>query len=230
VVFLSGAGLEEEFADLLESASGRLVDLSTRVPLRRLEAADGEAHGAHADDGVDVDPHVWFDPTNVMIWTDAVEEALVGLDPDGASVYAANAAAAREGLVALDLWIWEEVSRVPRAARTLVTDHQVLGYFASRYGFEQVGTVFPGASTLAEPSARDLAALVDTVRALGVPAIFVGTTVSSTLAEAIAADTGAEIVRLYTGSLSDGSGPAGSYVDLMRFNVDAIVGALASRE
>lgn len=223
VVFLSGAGLEDEFDDLLENA-GRIVDLSERVAVRGLGHAESEAD----DHGEGVDPHVWFDPTNVMVWTRAIEETLAELDPAHAVAYAANAAAHRRELAELDLWIWAETSRISPTARRLVTDHVAFGYFAARYGFEQVGSVFPGFTTLAEPSARELAQLVDAVRALGVPAIFVGASVSPTLAEAVAADANAAVVFLYTGSLTGPTGPAGSYLDLMRHDVSVIVGALTA--
>jgi len=232
VVFLSGAGLEAEFDDLLENAD-RVVDLSERLAVRDIGHAEGEADDHdedHAGHGEGVDPHVWFDPTNVMVWTRAIEETLAELDPANAGVYAANAAAYRRALAELDLWIWAETARVPPAARRLVTDHVAFGYFAARYGFEQVGSVFPGYTTLAEPSARELAQLIDAVRSLGVPAIFVGASVSPTLAEAVAADANAAIVFLYTGSLTEPTGPAGSYLDLMRHNVAAIVAALADGE
>jgi ABC-type Zn uptake system ZnuABC Zn-binding protein ZnuA len=112
----------------------------------------------------------------------------------------------------------------------LVTDHRVLGYFAARYGFRQVGAVVPGFSSLAEPSARELAALEAQVEALDVPAIFVGTTVNPALAERVAADTGAAVVPIYTESLTPPGGPAPSYLELMRYNVAAIVGALGGGE
>jgi ABC-type Zn uptake system ZnuABC Zn-binding protein ZnuA len=78
----------------------------------------------------------------------------------------------------------------------------------------------------AEPSAEELAALEDAIQELGVPAIFIGTTVSPDLAQRIAADTGARLIPLYTGTLTGPDGPAASYLDLMRFDVQAIVEAL----
>jgi manganese/iron transport system substrate-binding protein len=107
-----------------------------------------------------------------------------------------------------------------------VTDHATFGYFADRYGFEMVGTVIPGYSTLSKPSAQALAELQDVIRELGVRAVFVGNTVNPGLAERTAQDTGVQIVFLYTGSLSDSGGPASSYIEFMRYNVTQIVQAL----
>ncbi|MBM3188036.1 MAG: zinc ABC transporter substrate-binding protein, partial [Chloroflexi bacterium] len=88
------------------------------------------------------------------------------------------------------------------------------------------GAVFPGYSTLTEPSAQELAALEDAIRTLGVRAIFVSQSANPKLAQRVAADTGTELVYLYTGSLSAPDGPASTYVLYMRYNVSAIVGAL----
>lgn len=171
---------------------------------------------------------MWWDPANVIAWTDAVEQALSDLDPAGAGAYAANAGAYRDELRTLDAWIEAEVATIPMDRRVLVTDHQVMGYFAARYGLAQVGTVVPGYSTLAEPSAGEVAALEDAIRRLAVPAIFVGQTVNPGLAERIAADTGTRLVFIHAESLGAPDGPAGTYLDMMRFNVTAIVDALAA--
>lgn len=221
VVFISGAGLEANFEGILASATGRVVDLSSRLALRETGEVGSDEHDHEGHD-----PHVWFDPTNVMIWADTVEAALGALDPSNATRYAANAAAYRSALSELDSWIWERVASIPRDLRLLVTDHLAFGYFAARYGFTQVGSVFPGFSTLSEPSAREMADLTDSIRTLGVPAIFVGTTVNPDVAEQLAADMDIELVVLYTGSLSEPWGHAATYIDLMRYNVEAIADRL----
>jgi ABC-type Zn uptake system ZnuABC Zn-binding protein ZnuA len=222
LVFLSGAGLEGSLAPLLQAARGRVVDLSSELTLRQHE--DGAA-GPHPGEG-GVDPHVWFDPRNVAAWSETIAEALAEADPDHASLYRARAGAYQEKLRELDLWIRDRVADLPEEARQLVTDHEAFGYFADAYGFEEIGAILPGYSTLSEPSARELAALEDTIRAAGVPCLFVGTTIPSDLAERVAADTGTRIAFLYTGSLSASDGPAATYLDLMRFDVEQIVRGL----
>ena len=130
----------------------------------------------------------------------------------------------------MDTWIEEQVSLIPIEARKLVTDHAVLGYFAVRYGFEQIGTLLPGFSTLADPSAAELARLEETILHHDVPAIFVRTTVNPRLAEQVARDTGTRVVTLYTGSLSEPENPADTYISLMTYDVTAIVEALGKHE
>jgi manganese/iron transport system substrate-binding protein len=174
-----------------------------------------------------VDPHTWFDPHNVVVWTHNIEHALSALDPAHAGAFKANADAYGAQLQELDAWIDKQLAPVPETDRKLVTDHMTFGYFAQRYGFDQVGAVFPGYSTLDAPSARDRAALEDTIRKLDVKAIFISTTVNPDLAERVAEDTGIKLVYLYSGSLSEPGGPADSYLALMRYNVSAIVEALS---
>lgn len=220
LVFLSGAGLEADLASVVSTARGPRVDLSADLSLRK--SSEGDEHGA-------VDPHVWFDPWNVAEWVRRIAVALAAADPEGATRVSERAAAYLAELDALDVWIRATVAELAPESRLLVTDHRFLGYFAARYGFTELGAIFPGTSTLAEPSTRDLARLEDSMRTAGVRAVFVGTTVSSDLALQVAADTGARVVFLYTGSLGESDGPAATYLDLMRFDVRAIVDALAGR-
>ncbi|MFQ6102551.1 MAG: metal ABC transporter solute-binding protein, Zn/Mn family [Anaerolineae bacterium] len=217
VVFVNGAGLEVFLDSLLENAGGdaQVVSVSEGITFRHL----GGEHG-------NPDPHVWFDPHNVAVWVANVEQTLSASDPANAEVYAANGSEYKTALQELDAWIRDQVAQIPEANRKLVTDHAAFGYFADRYGFEQVGAVFPGFSTLAEPSAQERAELEEAIRAFDVQAIFVGTTVNPGLAQQVAEDTGARVVFLYTGSLSEPGGPADSYLALMRYDVSAIVDAL----
>ncbi|MFP4344577.1 MAG: metal ABC transporter substrate-binding protein [Anaerolineales bacterium] len=232
VVFVNGVGLETFMDDLLQSADeGAVVPVSAGIellPFRTEEAHaedEGQAHDEHEHEDT-VDPHVWFDPHNVRVWVDNIQEALSTLDPANAELYASHADAYRAELEALDGWIREEVAQVPEGNRVLVTDHASLTYFADEYGFRQVGAVVPATSTLAEPSAQELAALQQAIAQYDVPAIFVGRTVNPTLAAQVAQDTGVELLFLYTGSLSEEGEPAGSYLDFMRYDVSTIVDGL----
>ena len=247
VVFINGSGLEAGFfGDLIASAEPRLiVDLTAHLSLRRMEdeheedeheedeheedEEHDEEEGAHGHDHEhgEFDPHVWMDPTLVAAWSEEIAEALAGVDPDHGAGYAERADALAGELHALDAWVRERVAVIPRDRRILVTDHDVFGYFADRYEFTVLDTIITGFSTLSEPSARHLAALREAIAEYGVPAIFVGLTVSSQTAQVIADDLGIEVVSVYTGSLSEPDGPAATYQDFIRTNVERIVGALA---
>lgn len=221
IIFSNGAGLEEFLQPLLKNAGSKAEVVAVSENIQLLDA-----QGPHANDHPGGDPHTWFDPNNVILWTQVIEQKLSALNPANAQTYAANAQAYRQQLKELDTWIQEQVSQIPEANRQLVSDHTVFTYFAHRYGFTQDGAILPGYSTMAEPSAQELAALEDTIRSLGVKAVFVGETANSSLAERVSKDTGTQLVFLYTGSLSASGGPAGSYLDLMRYDVSAIGKAL----
>ena len=155
---------------------------------------------------------------------------LIELDPTNAEIYTANATSYLEELDALAHdFMTPMIETVSEDNRILITNHDAFGYFAARYEFEIVGTIIPGVSTLSEPSASDVAAIIDLVREEGVPAIFAETTVSDDLAQQIADETGAEIYVLYSGSLSDADEPASTYLDYMRYNVTPIVEALGNQ-
>jgi len=227
IIFINGAGLEEAFLKrLLENASpdARIVDLSEGIELLPFE---GEEHGeGHTEHEHEVDPHIWLDPINVITWTNRIASALGEVDPQNAEFYRKNAEDYAKKLQALDAWIREMVEKIPPERRKLIVDHMALGYFAERYGFKQIGAITPSITTLAEPSAKDIAELMELIRKEGVPAIFVSASANPKAAERIAQDTGVKVVTLYLGSLSGPQGPASSYLDLMRYNVSAITEAL----
>lgn len=225
IVFANGAGLEEFLEPLLESAraTDKLVEVSVGIELLPLgeEHPEGEEHPHEGGD-----PHTWMDPNNVLVWVENIAAALSEADPAHAAAYQANAEAYAADLRALDEWIRRQVARVPAENRYLISDHAVFGYFAHEYGFTQLGTITGSFSSGASPSAQELAALEDRIRAYGVKAVFVGADVNPNLARQVAEDTGVKLVPLYHGSLTDASGPASTYLEFMRYNVTAIVAAL----
>jgi ABC-type Zn uptake system ZnuABC Zn-binding protein ZnuA len=234
VVFINGLGLEEFLEEMLSNAGGEafIVSLSEGVEARAFGEQDlGEVEAHEGTSGehhhASFDPHVWFDPMNVMIWVDNAAQALSAIDPANAGEYRENARLYGEQLEALDSWIHEMVSRIPMENRKLVTDHLAFAYFAARYDFEVVGAVIPVYSSAAEPSAREIADLEDSIRELGVKAIFVGISVNPKIVQAVVEDTGIRMNPLYTGSLSGPDGPAGNYINFMRYNVETIVNALS---
>jgi ABC-type Zn uptake system ZnuABC Zn-binding protein ZnuA len=226
VLFANGAGLEEFMQSILETAPDTpIVYLSEGIELREWDD-DHDDDGADDDDDHDVDPHTWVTPHNALVFVHNVEHALSALDPDHAEYYHENAEAYEETLEELDAWVQAQIDTIPVANRKLVADHSVFGYYADRYGLEELGAVIPSFSTVSEPSARELAALQDTVREHEVPAIFVGTTVSPTVVDRLAEDLGIRVVALYTGSLGPAGSGAETYVDYVRYNTNAIVEAL----
>ena len=194
------------------------------------EPEGDEEHGGrgdhHGHDHGSLDPHFWFDPVRVKTAVTVIAARLSAIDPENRSVYLQNAAEYGRELDELHAWTQEQVSAVAPENRLLVTSHDSLSYFAGLYGFEVIGLVIPSLGTEVEPSAEHIAAVVDVVREHDIPAVFGETTVSERLAQAVARETGAELVQLYSGSMgAEGSG-ADTYLGMVRTNVERIVGAL----
>ena len=182
------------------------------------EEHEGHGHGIH-------DPHFWFDPLRVKLVVSDIATRLATLDPERGDVYDANASAYNARLDELHAWTERQVGAVPEERRLLVTSHDSLGYFANLYGFEVVGVIL-STTTETEPSPADLAELSDTLEELRVPTVFGETTVSERLADAVATESGARLVRLYSGSLGTGGSGAESYIEMVRTNIERIVEAL----
>lgn len=224
LIFLNGLGLEESIETIIDTnAIGEIVHVSDGIKVLELDDTQKtEVEHGHENG----DPHTWTDPNNVIVWTENISAALSRIDPPNASIYRQNAETYIASLRDLDAWISSEVAGVPPERRKLVTDHQAFGYFAEEYGFEQTGTLIGSFSTNASPSAQEIAALEDLIRAQNVPAVFVGAAANSRLAEQVAQDTGIAVIPVYTGSLTAPGGEAGNYLDFMKYNVNAIVEAL----
>jgi len=188
------------------------------------EEAEHEGEEHHHHEGAD--PHTWTTPANAAVFVHNIEQALGALDPANAASYAANAEAYAAELAELDAWVKAQIETIPAENRELVTDHTAFGYYADRYGLEQIGAVIPSFSTAAEPSAKELAELEDAISAYGVKAIFVGSTVNPALSERVAQDSGVRLLTLYTGSLGPAGSGVESYVDYIKTNTNTIVAGL----
>ena len=227
----NGGGLESFMTKLIANAgAGRPVAVAssglTSRTAREGEVLEGGAIATASS--TDPDPHFWLNPVNVETYTRNIRDALIGIDPADRAVYTANADAYIAKLQDLDAWIEKQVAAIPPTERMLVTNHESFGYFADRYGFRIIGTVIPSVSSDAAPSARQLARLVDGLKAAHARAVFLETGANPQLADQVAREAGISVVTsLYTHSLSGESGPAPTYIDMMRYDVTTIVKALA---
>lgn len=187
------------------------------------EHADDEDHHDHGS----LDPHFWFDPLRVKRAVTDISARLATLDLNGAQAYLSSAHAYNAELDALHEWIEQEVESIPEDRRLLVTSHDSMAYFANLYHFEVVGAVIPSFTTEVEPSAREIAELIERIREVDAPAIFPETTVSDSLSERVADETDAKIAPpLYSGALGAPGSGADTYLGFMRANVNTIVEAL----
>jgi ABC-type Zn uptake system ZnuABC Zn-binding protein ZnuA len=214
LIVSNGVGLDD-FLDGIIEASGkenveRLV-LGDGIPT---VTVDGEEN-----------PHFWLDPTLVeRYYLPAIRDRLSKLFPDAATDFASASDAYAARLRELDSANIEKIATIPPERRKLVTFHDAFPYFAAHYGFELVGVILENPGQ--EPSAADLAALVDKVKAAKVPAVFSEAQFDPKLAQTLADEAGVTkvVTTLYNDAL--GPAPADTYIGLMTWDVDEIVKAL----
>jgi manganese/zinc/iron transport system substrate-binding protein len=223
VVFYGGLHLEARMGEVLEEMGGRtrVVAVTDSIPRDSLLLTPGYA--TH-------DPHVWFD---VRLWSMTVgliARTLGEADPAHAAEYRANAERYRGELEQLDAYVRQQARRVPAERRVLITAHDAFSYFGRRYGFEVRG--LQGISTAAEAGTADVHALAGFIAERRIPAVFVETSIAPRTIEAVR-----EAVRaqgfdvqiggsLYSDALGNEGTPAGTYVGMVRSNIDTLVRAL----
>ena len=234
LVVANGLGLEEGILDVLEAAEAdginllEVGDLLDPLPFGGHDEegdGDGDEDEDHAHSGAD--PHFWMDPLRVAEAARLIAQALASLE--GSIDWMARADSYASAIEELHEEIQAILAPIPNEDRALVTNHDALGYFADRYGFEIIDTVIPGGATLAEPSSAELAALVERIRETGTPALFAETIEPTVLAEALAAEAGSgiEVVELYTGSLGEPGSGADTLIGMLREDARRIADALA---
>lgn len=230
LVVANGLGLEAGLVDVLESAAEEGANIVEMAPLLDPIAYDDhdhdESHEGEGHDHGDLDPHVWLDLTRVEMAVRLIADRLVTVDD--AADWVGRAEAYSGELLQADEMASDILRVVEPAERRLVTNHEALGYFAARYGFEVVGVVIPGGSTLAEPSSLELAALVEEIQQEGLNAIFADTTSPTRLAETVAEEAGEEVsvVELYTESLGEPGSDGDTLVGMVLADARLIADAL----
>ena len=189
IIFENGLHLEH-WLDKLYSASGSKA--------KRVVVSGGVTPRIFEDNPQETDPHAWQDVTNVILYTQNVRDALVAIDPLNKDKYTANANDYIQKLQALDAWVKEQVATIPVDKRKLVTNHDALGYFARRYGFQIIGAVIPSATTeAADPSAKETADLLNIIKANGVRAIFSENMANPKLAQTLSQEAGVQVALSY---------------------------------
>lgn len=222
LVFANGDDLDGWIEEIVSDSGGdaTVVDLGRVVPVRPA----GESSGADASE---YDPHWWHDPRNAEAAVREIERRLSAADPAHRRLFERNATAYLAKLRRLDAGIAACVDSIPAARRKLVTDHDAFGYFAERYGLEIVGAVIPSQTTRAQPSAQDVAALIELIEREGVHAVFPESSLSPDVAEAVARQTGASADRdLYGDSLGEAGSPGSTYLGMEAANAEAVVAGL----
>jgi zinc/manganese transport system substrate-binding protein len=218
----NGLGLEEGLQQHLDAAAADDVAMFVAGDaIEVLDYSEGDAEGMP-------DSHFWTDPERMIDVVDAIAPVLADIDGIDPQVLDTTVDEYRDELQTLDAEMTAAFATIPENRRALVTNHHVFGYLAQRFDFDIVGAVIPGGTTLAAPSASDLADLVDAIEEAGVPAIFAESSSPDRLAQALAseADVQVEVIELFTESLTGPDEGAPDYLTMMRVNTERITTGL----
>jgi zinc/manganese transport system substrate-binding protein len=220
IVFVNGLGLEGWMTRLVTASAAKapMVVVTKGITPRRMEDEDKPGRMA-------IDPHAWQSVAEAKIYVANIRDGLVAIDPGGKAIYDANAAVYLGKLDELEEQVRAAIASIPVDRRKIITTHDAFGYFGAAYGMTFIAP--DGVSTEAEPSAKDVAKIITQIRKQKIPAVFLENISDPRLMEQIARETGAIIGgTLYSDALSEPSGPAGTYIDMMRHNIREFTKAL----
>lgn len=215
IVFVNGLGFDGWMRRLVESAGykGPVVVASVRVKAREMV---GESTA---------DPHAWQDLSNGVIYVENIAAGLSKAYPAHAEGIAQRKRAYQDAIKALDADVRAQIDAVPEARRLIVTSHDAFGYFGAAYGVRFIAPY--GMSTESEPSAKDVARLIDQVKNAGVREVFIENMSNPRLIAQLAKDAGAKVGEtLYADALSAADDGAATYLDMFRSNMPKLVGAM----
>lgn len=225
LIFYNGLHLEGKMSEIFEQMKKRginTVAVTDGIDRSLLETPP-QFEGNY-------DPHVWFDVTMWMKAVETVRDTLVSIDPGNAVEYRTNTEAYLKELSALNEYVTAKASLLPEDKRVLITAHDAFSYFGRRYGFEVRG--LQGISTVSEAGTQDVQNLAAFIVERKIPAIFVESSVPPKFIEAVQAAVEAKGFdvkvggSLYSDAMGNPGTPDGTYIGMVRHNIDTIVGAL----
>lgn len=230
IIFYGGLSLEGRMTETFEK-----IDDGGAIPaIAASEAVPEDMRIAHSGGSYVWDPHLWFD---VSLWTivaEGIAGSLAREYPQHATTFRENFAAYRLQLEELDAWVFEQVAQLTPEQRVLITAHDAFTYFGRRYGFEVLGV--QGVSTASEAGAGDIQDLADIIVEREIRAIFVESAVPPATIEAVQAAVRSQGWNveiggsLYADAYGEEGTPDGTYIGMVRANVNTIVGALLGEE
>jgi zinc/manganese transport system substrate-binding protein len=223
ILFTNGLGFEG-WMDRLEKSSGfkgKVVVASTGVEPRTMVEEEGGKKETITD------PHAWQSLANGKLYVANIRDGLIAVDPEGKATYEANANTYLDAIAKEETDVKAALAALPKERRKIITSHDAFGYFGAAYGLEVIAP--EGVSTESEASAQDVAKIIRQIKAEKIPAVFMENITDHRLLDQIASETNAKIGgTLYTDALSSPDGPAGTYLDMFRNNIETLTAALAA--
>jgi len=223
IVFVNGLGLEGWLTRLVTASGTTAPMVVVTKGITPLRMADDEHPGRTM-----IDPHAWQSIPDAKIYVTNIRDGLDAVDPAGKAVYDANAQTYLARLDDLEKEVRTTIAGIPAERRKIITTHDAFGYFGAAYGMSFIAP--QGVSTDSESSAKDVARIIRQIKKQKVPAVFLENVTDPRLMEQIARETGAAVGgKVYSDALSEPSGPAGSYIDMIRHNAREFAKALGGR-
>ena len=225
LIILNGLFLEEPALKMAE-ANGKQGAVILTLGDRAITRDDWVFDFSFPESDGRPNPHLWTSPPLALKYAELIRDTLAELNPADKLYFEGNFNSLKERIEDLDSRIAASVKTVPEGNRKLLTYHDSFPFFAVRYGFEIIGAVQP--SDFKDPSAREVANLIDQVRESRVPAIFGSEVFPSPVMEQIAKEGGAVFVdKLRDDDLPGSHGdPRHSYLGMMATNIEIMVPAL----
>jgi len=224
VIIVNGLGLEGWLDRLIQASGTKAPIIVVAKGIRpRENAANGDDDRGHGR----TDPHAWQAVANAKTYVENICDGLVAADPGRKAAYEENAREYLARLDQLDRDVRRVISSIPADKRLIVTNHGAFGYFEREYGIKFISP--QGLSTEAEPSAKDMASIITSIRLSRAPAVFLENITDPRIMERIATESGAKIGgTLYSDALTDEKGDAPTYIDLVRHNLRQLSFALSN--
>jgi len=223
LILYNGYNLEPGIIKLMNATGGNVKKIPVGEVVKYLKLDKGKGK-------IVPDPHVWGSAANVISMVKAIRDSLIELSPEDKNKFVENAKRLTDELQQLHIWINQQIQTIPPDKRKLITTHDAFQYYGNAYKIEISGTLI-GISTEEQPSAQTVKKLVESIKKIGVPAIFAETTINPALIKTVAEEAGVKLAP--TPLFSDSIGAKGSngdtYIKMMVANTRAIVEALGGK-
>lgn len=220
LLVVNGLGFEGWQGRLQQSANfrGHLVVASQGIALRQMPDEDHRGR-------MTTDPHAWQNPLNVVVYVRNIAQGLSKVDPAHANDYKARSEAYIKQITELDQWAVAQYQSIPKEKRRLITSHDAFGYHGAHFNVQFLSP--QGVSTESEPSAKEVAKLIAQIKRDKIKAVFMENMSNPQMLQQLAKDAGVVPAgKLYADALSPKDGPAGTYLKMMRYDVEQIVAGL----
>ena len=223
LILYNGYNLEPGIIKLMNATGGNVKKIPVGEVVKYLKLDKGKGQ-------IVPDPHVWGSAANVISMVKAIRDSLIELSPEDKNKFVENAKRLTDELQQLHIWINQEIQTIPLDKRKLITTHDAFQYYGNAYKIAISGTLI-GISTEEQPSAQTVKKLVESIKKIGVPAIFAETTINPALIKTVAEEAGVKLAPtpLFSDSIVAKGSNGDTYIKMMVANTRAIVEALGGK-